>query len=118
MIEPEIVEFFKQFGPLGIIAAVLLGYRGPIIGMLSRATRDPLIESLGAQNGHFEENNRLFKAMGPVLASMDATLKALLKEQEAILKEQEASLKEQQTQTRVLQEMAVDARVILDRGRR
>lgn len=104
MIEPEIVELFKQFGPLGIIAAVLLGYKGPIIGMLSRATRDPLIESLGAQNGHFEENNRLFKAMGPVLASMDATLKQ--------------SLIEHQAQTKLLQEMAVDARVILDRGRR
>lgn len=104
MIEPEIVDIFKLFGPIVGTVVVLLGYKGPIIGMLSRATRDPLIESLGAQNGHFEENNRLFKAMGPVLASMDATLKQ--------------SLIEHQAQTRLMQEMAVDARVILDRGRR
>lgn len=111
MPESEFAQILKDFGPFGGIIFLLFFYKRPIAAMLSRATRDPLVESLGAQNGHFEENNRLFKAMGPVLGSMDHTLKAILKEQEAQTKEQEA-------QTRALHELAADSRIILDRGKR
>jgi hypothetical protein len=104
MAETQIADFIGAYGFVGAVVLVLLLYRKPVLDMLSRATRDPLVESLGAQNGHFEENNRLFKAMGPVLGSMDHTLKAILKEQES--------------QTRALHELAADSRIILDRGKR
>lgn len=79
----QIGEFIAKFGVVGGLVMVLLVYRKPLTDMLGRATRDPLIESLGAQNLHFADNNRMMHAMGPTLISIDGTLKLILREQEA-----------------------------------
>ncbi len=83
MAEAQIVEFVGKYGIVGALVLALLLYRKPLLDMLGRATRDPLVESLGAQNMHFADNNRMMHAMGPVLASVDGTLKSILREQEA-----------------------------------
>jgi len=81
--EAQIGEFIGKFGLVGAVVLALLLYRKPLLDMLWRATRDPLVESLGAQNAHFADNNRMMRAMGPTLASIDGTLKSILREQEA-----------------------------------
>lgn len=83
MAEAQIGEFIGRFGLAGAVVLALLLYRKPLLDMLGRATRDPLVESLGAQNMHFADNNKMMQAMGPALVSIDATLKASLREQEA-----------------------------------
>lgn len=75
-------ELIGTWGPIGAVMAILLAYHKPVLGMISRATRDPLVESLGAQNAHFDENNKIMKNMAPLLGSVDQSLKLLLREQE------------------------------------
>ena len=81
--ETQIGEFIGKYGLVGAVVLALLFYRKPLLDMLGRATRDPLVESLGAQNMHFADNNRMMHAMGPTLISIDNTLKSILREQEA-----------------------------------
>ena len=69
---PELIEIWKDWGLLGLCIAGAIVYRQPILGLLARATRDPVVEVLTKQhevsvqqNSHFAENNLLFKALGP-----------------------------------------------------
>lgn len=83
MVESQVAEFIAKFGLVGAVVLALLFYRKPLLDMLGRATRDPLVESLGAQNTHFADNNRMMHAMGPSLIGIDNTLKSILREQES-----------------------------------
>lgn len=104
MAETQIAEFLGRYGLVGAVVLVLLLYRKPLLDMLGRATRDPLVESLGAQNNHFAENNRLLRTMGPTLLSVESLLRQ--------------SLKEAERHTQLLEEIAGAQRILLDRGKR
>lgn len=83
MTEEQIRAIMAQWPIIGGILVALIIYHKPILAMLQRTTRDPLVEALAEQNRHFADNNKLFQGLGPVLSSMDATLKTALAEQQA-----------------------------------
>lgn len=85
---PEISAIIRDYGIWGAILAFGLLYHKPILGALTRVTRDPLIDTvmagMNAQTEQFRANNALFHQVVGLLTSIDTSHKASLAELEII----------------------------------